>query len=104
MVAFLSTLIIYYAQRLVPDVPPQRETPRGEVTPIPCHSHNDFWREVPLITALQAGCIGVEADVWAYEGELFVAHNRDALAPNQTFKKLYIDSLTHEIEAKIWSP
>ncbi|KLU85373.1 hypothetical protein MAPG_04399 [Magnaporthiopsis poae ATCC 64411] len=31
-----------------------------DVQPIPCHSHNDYWRKVPLFSALHAGCIGVE--------------------------------------------
>ncbi|KAJ8105032.1 hypothetical protein OPT61_g10427 [Boeremia exigua] len=35
-----------------------------DVTPIPCHSHNDYWRRVPLYDALRWGCTGVEADVW----------------------------------------
>ncbi|KAL8947372.1 MAG: hypothetical protein Q9222_006338 [Ikaeria aurantiellina] len=35
-----------------------------DITPIPCHSHNDYWRRVPLYDALAAGCTGVEADVW----------------------------------------
>ena len=68
--------------------------------PIPCHSHNDFWRQVPLISALEAGCIGVEVDVWPYEGELFVGHSRDALSLNRTFKRLYIESRTRELDAK----
>jgi hypothetical protein len=34
--------------------------------PVGCHSHNDYWRRVPLYSALQAGCIGVEADVWLF--------------------------------------
>ena len=34
-----------------------------DVTPIPCHSHNDYWRRVPLYDALRWGCTGVEADV-----------------------------------------
>ncbi|KAI1748920.1 hypothetical protein F4782DRAFT_533885 [Xylaria castorea] len=34
------------------------------VIPRACHSHNDYLRRIPLFTALTAGCIGVEADVW----------------------------------------
>ncbi|KAL9010763.1 MAG: hypothetical protein Q9173_004342, partial [Seirophora scorigena] len=35
-----------------------------DVQPIACHSHNDYWRRVPLYDALAAGCTGVEADIW----------------------------------------
>lgn len=66
-----------------------------DVTPIPCHSHNDYWRRVPLFSALHAGCIGVEADVWLVRGhnDLYVGHNRAALQPSRTFRSLYVDPL-----------
>ncbi|KAH9210397.1 hypothetical protein DL95DRAFT_427713 [Leptodontidium sp. 2 PMI_412] len=38
------------------------------VEPVPCHSHNDYWRRVPLYEAIYAGCISIEADVWFREG------------------------------------
>ncbi|EFW99921.1 hypothetical protein CMQ_239 [Grosmannia clavigera kw1407] len=67
-----------------------------DVIPVPCHSHNDYWRNVPLFSALYAGCVGVEADVWlldGYEDELYVGHSRAALQPNRTFRSLYVDPL-----------
>ena len=30
------------------------------VVPLKCHSHNDYWRRVPLYQALHAGCTSVE--------------------------------------------
>jgi hypothetical protein len=27
----------------------------GDVKPVACHSHNDYWRKVPLYSALSAG-------------------------------------------------
>jgi hypothetical protein len=33
------------------------------ITLVQCHSHNDYWRKVPLFDALTAGCVGVEADM-----------------------------------------
>lgn len=67
-----------------------------DVVPVPCHSHNDYWRKVPLFSALHAGCTGVEADVWLLNGHedvLYVGHNRAALQPNRTFRSLYVDPL-----------
>lgn len=70
-----------------------------DVIPIPCHSHNDYWRKVPLFSALYAGCISVEADVWDYGGDvLFVGHNEASLTPNRTFQSLYINPLVKILE------
>ncbi|KAI4243138.1 MAG: hypothetical protein LQ352_007098, partial [Teloschistes flavicans] len=60
-----------------------------DVTPIPCHSHNDYWRRVPLYDALAAGCTGVEADVWldpTKPNDLFVGHTQKSLTPVRTLK------------------
>jgi hypothetical protein len=64
-----------------------------DILPIPCHSHNDYWRRVPLFSALRAGCTGVEADVWLFDNELYVGHNTASLTRNRTFTSLYIDPL-----------
>lgn len=72
-----------------------------DVQPIPCHSHNDYWRRVPLFSALRAGCTGVEADVWLLNNnpnELFVGHDTAALQPNRTFRALYVDPLVRILE------
>jgi hypothetical protein len=45
-----------------------------DVTPIPCHSHNDYWRRVPFWDAIHWGCTSVEADVWLFDDELFVGY------------------------------
>jgi hypothetical protein len=65
----------------------------GDIRPVACHSHNDYWRKVPLYEAVHAGCIGVEADVWLFDEELYVGHNTYALTPNRTLKSLYINPL-----------
>lgn len=64
-----------------------------DVVPIPCHSHNDYWRRVPLFEAIHYGCTGVEADVWLFDDELFVGHNLGSLTKNRTLRKMYIDPL-----------
>ncbi len=64
-----------------------------DVIPVPCHSHNDYWRRVPLFSALRAGCIGVEADVWLYDDDLLVGHDTAALQSNRTFTSLFINPL-----------
>lgn len=64
-----------------------------DVLPIPCHSHNDYWRKVPLFSALRVGCTGVESDVWLFDNDLYVGHNTASLTRNRTFQTLYIDPL-----------
>ncbi|KAK0622255.1 Altered inheritance of mitochondria protein 6 [Lasiodiplodia hormozganensis] len=82
---------------------------RSGVRPVPCHSHNDYWRPVPLFSALAAGCVGVEADIWLpapsptseEKGENMsssssppVGHTRPTLDdPARTLRSLYIDPL-----------
>lgn len=69
-----------------------------DVKPIACHSHNDYWRKVPLYSALHAGCTGVEADVWLFDEELYVGHSLPSLTPNRTLNSLYINPLLDILE------
>ncbi|KAL8646967.1 MAG: hypothetical protein Q9210_005830, partial [Variospora velana] len=67
-----------------------------DVQPIACHSHNDYWRRVPLYDALAAGCTGVEADIWTdakSPDDLFVGHTRNSLTASRTLESLYIEPL-----------
>lgn len=64
-----------------------------DVLPIPCHSHNDYWRRIPLYDAIHWGCTGVEADVWLFDSELYVGHSLASLTRNRTFKNLYVNPL-----------
>ena len=64
-----------------------------DIIPIPCHSHNDYWRKVPLYDALAAGCTSVEADVWLTNGDLQVGHSKSSLKQERTLRSLYVDPL-----------
>ncbi|KAI0815115.1 hypothetical protein BC629DRAFT_1588792 [Irpex lacteus] len=70
------------------------------IVPKPIHSHNDYWRDVPLLTALSFGVVSVEADVWLINGTLFVGHEQQALTPNRTFDSLYIQPLLKVLAAQ----
>lgn len=65
----------------------------ADVHPIMCHSHNDYWRREPLFSAIRAGCTGVEADVWHFDGELYVAHTIAGIRQNRTLESLYLNPL-----------
>jgi hypothetical protein len=71
-----------------------------DVVPIPCHSHNDYWRKIPLFSAILAGCVGVEADVWLFDNELYVGHNLASLRKDRTFSSLYVDPLVKILEQR----
>ncbi|KAH3414366.1 hypothetical protein KXV40_006462 [Aspergillus fumigatus] len=66
------------------------------ITPVQCHSHNDYWRNVPLFDALAAGCVGVEADVWLDKtsNNLLVGHRASSLSADRTLQSAYIEPLT----------
>lgn len=72
------------------------------ITPISCHSHNDYWRSVPLFEALAAGCTGVEADIWlddkAGSEDLLVGHSLRSLKNDRTLQSLYIKPLVTILE------
>lgn len=69
------------------------------VVPRQCHSHNDYWRHVPLYEALHYGCTSVEADIWFMdmndedESDLYVGHSLRSLQHRRTLRSLYIDPL-----------
>lgn len=72
--------------------------PSQDVLPIPCHSHNDYWRPEPLFDALSWGCTGVEADVWLFDEELYVGHTISSLKRGRTFTELYVDKLVELLD------
>ncbi len=68
----------------------------GEAAPaaLPrAHSHNDYLRERPLFDALDAGFCNVEADVFAVDGALLVAHGWRGLRAERDFESLYLAPL-----------
>jgi hypothetical protein len=73
------------------------------VVPLKCHSHNDYWRRVPLYQALHYGCASVEADIWLTDNrndsELYVGHSMKSLKRDRTLRSMYIDPLLELLDA-----
>ena len=72
-----------------------------DVNPVPCHSHNDYWRRVPLYSALTAGCISIEADVWL-DGdgdELRVGHTPQTVLRGHSLRSLYLNPLLEMLQS-----
>ena len=65
-----------------------------DVQPFQCHSHNDYWRRVPLYDALSAGCTSVEADIWLRDNDLLIGHKAHQLKSTRSLRKLYLDPLS----------
>lgn len=73
-----------------------------DIQPIPCHSHNDYLRDVPLFDALQAGCSSVEADIWAdpdRSDNLLIGHIASTLHPARTLKNMFVDPIISILDA-----
>ncbi|KAF5022089.1 hypothetical protein F66182_5864 [Fusarium sp. NRRL 66182] len=68
--------------------------------PVPVHSHNDYWRRIPLFEALGSGCISVEADIWLRHDDLLVGHGSKGLDKKITLRSLYLDPLQRIFESQ----
>jgi hypothetical protein len=76
-----------------------------DIKPVPCHSHNDYWRQVPLYDAISAGCTSVEADIWVHESgsndtDLLVGHDKQSLTPERTLQSLYLEPFLQILQNK----
>jgi hypothetical protein len=73
--------------------------PAQDVAPLlNAHAHNDYEHEHPFFDALDQGFTSVEADVYPYNGELLVGHNRRDLKPERTLEALYLAPLAQRVE------
>jgi hypothetical protein len=66
--------------------------------PVPVHSHNDYWRSIPLFEALASGCISVEADVHLRESDLLVGHSSVGLNDEDSLRTMYLDPLQRMVQ------
>ncbi len=60
---------------------------------LPAYAHNDYANPRPLVSALELGYRGAEADVFLVDGELRVGHDRGELLPGRTLDRLYLAPL-----------
>jgi alkaline phosphatase len=65
----------------------------AQYTSINAHSHNDYEQKTPFYLAYNARFGSIEADIWAINGELFVAHNKSAIVAAKTLDILYIQPI-----------
>ena len=65
----------------------------AQYTTLNAHSHNDYEQRVPFWAAYNARFGSVEADVFAVDGELYVAHYKGGIKKDRTLDALYIEPL-----------
>lgn len=63
------------------------------------HSHNDYYRERPLLDALDHGLCSVEADIFLKDGALLVGHELHELKPELNLQAMYLDPLRERAQA-----
>ncbi|KAI1819336.1 hypothetical protein F4861DRAFT_527387 [Xylaria intraflava] len=68
----------------------------NKVLPTSCHSHNDYDRDIPVFQALAAGCIGMEADVWLFDGDVIIGHILPTIG--RTLRAQYVNPLKNIID------
>jgi alkaline phosphatase len=72
--------------------------------PVLIHSHNDYWRPVPFWTAYSSKLYSYEADVYYVDGQIYVAHDREDIKPENTLEKLYIEPIVSVYKANEGKP
>lgn len=66
---------------------------KAQYTTLNAHSHNDYEQKTPFYLAYNAQFGSIEADIWAVDGELFVAHNKTGITTTNTLDHLYIQPI-----------
>ncbi|MDN5289089.1 MAG: alkaline phosphatase [Mucilaginibacter sp.] len=62
------------------------------------HSHNDYKNNIPFLRAYEKGFGSIEADVYAVNGQLMVAHDKKDISAKRSLKILYIDPLIEKFK------
>lgn len=78
----LTTALLLILSSLIPV--------QGQYSTLNAHSHNDYEQKVPFYLAYNAHFGSIEADIWAVNGKLFVAHDSSGINPEKTLESLYL--------------
>lgn len=66
----------------------------AQYTTLNAHSHNDYENDIPFRLAYDNHFGSIEADIWAVNGELFVAHYQADIKPERTLEALYLNPVS----------
>ncbi|GMQ23349.1 alkaline phosphatase [Algoriphagus sp. oki45] len=62
------------------------------------HSHNDYLQKAPFWEAFAADAASIEVDVILYDGKVMVAHEKESIQPQRTFRTLYLEPIQKALE------
>lgn len=94
--AFVLAVALITGLALAPSAASAQTPPLGLER---AHAHNDYEHDRPLFDALSNGFKSVEADIWLVDGELLVAHDREAVQSGRTLESLYLAPLRELVKA-----
>ncbi|KOC09399.1 hypothetical protein AFLA70_12g006411 [Aspergillus flavus AF70] len=57
------------------------------------HGGNEYDYPTDFTRGLSKGCVSTEADVWLYNGTLYVGHDESSLTEERTFESLYVNPM-----------
>lgn len=69
----------------------------GNYTTANAHAHNDYEHDIPFYTAYYHHFGSIEADVFARNGQLYVAHKEEEIDTTRTLARLYLQPLREMI-------
>ena len=62
------------------------------------HSHNDYWRNRPMLDALDHGFCSVEADVFLRDGQFWAGHVTAEIMLRRNLETIYLKTLKEQID------
>jgi len=79
---------------------------QAQYTSLNAHSHNDYEQKNPFFEAYNAHFGSIEADIWAVNGQLLVAHTKAQLTAERSLDALYVQPIVSKYKqnrGKAWS-
>ncbi|GAB3563331.1 alkaline phosphatase [Spirosoma luteolum] len=77
---------------------------RPTYTAAQAHSHNDYEQTIPFWQAYEQEFGSIEADIFARDGQLLVAHSPADIRPERTLQSLYIKPIVEQVRANKGRP
>ncbi|QKZ14102.1 alkaline phosphatase [Spirosoma sp. KUDC1026] len=68
-------------------------------SPAQAHAHNDYEHTIPFWQAYDQQFGSIEADIYARNGQLYVAHDTADITPDRTLDALYIQPIVGKVKA-----
>lgn len=70
----------------------------GKPTVANAHSHNDYNQRTAFYAAFKNGFASIEADIFAVNGQLLVAHDKTNIRPDRTLQTLYLEPIANGLK------